>query len=110
MTPYAIIPLTHKVHVGIDVHMSRQDAEAILAGGGGLSATLMADDYWFDTPIKSLQLSWQVVGDCSLSAEFDDEVSRRSSTRTRAGSTSRTSISAATILAGALPALSPLTW
>lgn len=76
ITQSAIIPPSYRVHFGIDVHMSRQDAEAILAGGGGFSATLMGDDYWYDNALKIVPVTWQAAGDGSLSAEFDTDVPR----------------------------------
>jgi len=62
-----------QVHVGIDVYMSRQDADAILAQPGNAFSARMwgADpsfDDWLDAP---LTLTWEASWDGGISAEFD---------------------------------------
>jgi hypothetical protein len=62
-----------QIHVGIDVHMSRQDADNILAQAGNAFSARMwgADpsyDDWLDAP---LTLSWEASWDGGISAEFD---------------------------------------
>ncbi|HYO17576.1 MAG TPA: hypothetical protein VES02_02775 [Dermatophilaceae bacterium] len=65
----------YAVHIGIDVTMSRQDAEAILAPPGDeFLAKLYGDDYWYDNFLKYVPLTWSAAWDGGLSAEFDGVV------------------------------------
>jgi hypothetical protein len=62
-----------QIHVGIDVHMSKQDADAILAQPGNAFSARMwgADpsfDDWLDAP---LTLTWEASWEGGISAEFD---------------------------------------
>ncbi len=62
-----------QIHVGIDVYMSRQDADNILAQWGDAFSARMwgADpsyDDWLDAP---LTLTWEASWDGGISAEFD---------------------------------------
>jgi hypothetical protein len=62
-----------QVHVGIDVYMSRQDAEAILAANGSaFTAALMGDDPVYDNFLTWVDLTWEAASDVGLSAEFDE--------------------------------------
>jgi hypothetical protein len=64
----------YDVHVGIDVYMSRAEAQGIIdAPGDPFSVTLMGDDY-YDNALKNIPLTWVLAGDGSLSAEFDVRV------------------------------------
>jgi hypothetical protein len=64
-----------QVHVGIDVYMSRQDAEAILAApGSAFSAAMIGDDPIFDNFLTWVDLTWEAASDGGLSAEFDELV------------------------------------
>ena len=61
------------VHVGIDVYMSQQDAQAIIDGGGWFWVVVYGadpgnDQYLFPLPIKE---GWPAAGVTSLSAEFE---------------------------------------
>jgi hypothetical protein len=61
-----------QVHVGIDVYMSRQDAEAILAQpGSAFSAAMIGDDPSYDNYLTYVDLTWEVAWDGGISAEFD---------------------------------------
>jgi hypothetical protein len=61
-----------QVHVGIDVYMSRQDAEAILAqAGSAFSAAMIGDDPSYDNFLTYVNLTWEAAWDGGLSAEFD---------------------------------------
>ncbi len=65
----------YAVHIGIDVNMSRQDAEAILAPPGDeFLAKLYGDDTWFDNFLKYVPLTNSWAWDGGLSAEFDGVV------------------------------------
>ncbi len=62
-----------QVHVGIDVYMSRQDAERILAQtGSAFTAALMGDDPVYDNFLTWLDLTREFPSDVGLSAEFDE--------------------------------------
>jgi len=62
----------HRVHLGIDVYMSRQDAQAIIdRPGEEFSATLMGDDPAYDNALINVPVTWSAAGDGGLSAEFD---------------------------------------
>jgi len=60
------------VHVGIDVNMSRQDAQNIIdAPGQEFSATLYGEDSFFDDTLKAIPVTSSWAWDGGLSAEFD---------------------------------------
>jgi hypothetical protein len=60
------------VHVGIDVHMSQQDAENIInAPGQEFSAKIWADDPIWDNALKNIPVTWVAAGPEGLGAEFD---------------------------------------
>jgi len=60
------------VHVGIDVNMSRQDAQNIIdAPGQEFSATLYGEDTFFDDTLKAIPVTWSSAWEGGLSAEFD---------------------------------------
>ncbi|MBO3751831.1 hypothetical protein J5X84_37670 [Streptosporangiaceae bacterium NEAU-GS5] len=66
---------TINVHLGIDIHMSRNDAEAILnAPGDELRAKIIGDDPVFDNSLVSVPITWALPGDNGISAEFDINV------------------------------------
>jgi hypothetical protein len=66
-----------QVHVGIDVWMSAQDAEAILAQpGNAFSAALYGVDGTSRQLLQTLPLSAEFAGPSNLSAEFDMSVLR----------------------------------
>jgi hypothetical protein len=62
-----------QIHVGIDVHMSKQDADAILAQpGNAFSARMWGSDPTFDDWLDApLTLTWEASWDGGISAEFD---------------------------------------
>ncbi len=65
----------YAVHIGIDVYMSRQDAQDILEPPGDeVWAKLYGDDSWYDNFLKYVPLSWSAASDGGLSAEFDGVV------------------------------------
>jgi hypothetical protein len=70
-------PYSHsfKVHVGIDVTMSRQDAQNIIDGGGAITARMWGSDPVFDDNLIGVTRSWVSAWDGGLSAEFDRSVS-----------------------------------
>ncbi|WP_219471837.1 hypothetical protein [Nonomuraea rhizosphaerae] len=60
------------VHLGIDVHMSRADAQAIIDGPGEeFSAKIIGQDPAFDNSLVSVPVTWSSAWDGGLSAEFD---------------------------------------
>jgi len=60
------------VHLGIDIHMSQADAQAIInAPGEELSAKIWADDPVYDNGLFSVPVTWSAAGEIGLSAEFD---------------------------------------
>jgi hypothetical protein len=60
------------VHVGIDITMSRQDAQNIIdAPGQEFSATLYGEDTFYDDTLKAFPVTWSAAWDGGLSAEFD---------------------------------------
>jgi hypothetical protein len=60
------------VHIGIDVTMSRQDAQNIIdAPGQEFSATLYGEDPVFDDTLKAIPVTSSGAWDGGLSAEFD---------------------------------------
>jgi hypothetical protein len=63
------------VHVGIDVNMSRQDAQNIIDGGGTMTSRLWGSDPFQDDNLKGITRSWVAAGDGGLSAEFDRSIS-----------------------------------
>jgi hypothetical protein len=64
------------VHVGIDVTMSRQDAQNIIdAPGQEFSATLYGEDPVFDDTLKAIRVTSSWAWDGGLSAEFDTPAS-----------------------------------
>jgi hypothetical protein len=66
-----------QVHVGIDVWMSAQEAQAIIAQpGNAFSATLLGDDGASKQYLQTLPLSWEGAGASNISAEFDMAVQR----------------------------------
>jgi hypothetical protein len=67
----------YSIHVGIDVHMSQQEAQAIIDANGGapFGALIMADDEGYDTTsMFEVPATWVVAGEGGLSAEFDLQV------------------------------------
>jgi len=63
------------VHIGIDVTMSRQDAQNIIdAPGQEFSATLYGEDPLFDDTLKTIRLTSSWAWEGGLSAEFDSVV------------------------------------
>ncbi|WP_336215432.1 hypothetical protein [Nonomuraea sp. LPB2021202275-12-8] len=59
-------------HLGIDIHMSRADAQAIIdAPGEELSAKVIGADPAFNNSLVSVPVTWSAAGDAGLSAEFD---------------------------------------
>jgi hypothetical protein len=66
-------PITHyvKVHVGIDVKMTQQDAQNIIDGGGQITARMWGSDSIFDDNLKGVTLSWVSAWEGGLSAEFN---------------------------------------
>lgn len=73
-------PYTHhyKVHVGIDVNMSRSDALNIIAGGGTMTARMWGADVFHEDNLIGVTRSWMEAGDeenGGLGAEFDRSVS-----------------------------------
>ena len=68
-----------KVHLGIDVSMSRQDAQNILDHQGEeFSARLYGDDGWWsdDDDLGAVPVTWSAAGDGGLSAELDSVAPR----------------------------------
>jgi hypothetical protein len=60
------------VHLGIDVTMSRQDAQAIIdSPGEEFSAKVYGDDPVWDNAQVSVPVSWSSAWDGGLSAEMD---------------------------------------
>jgi hypothetical protein len=68
----------YKIHIGIDVHMSQEDAQAILdAPGDPFRARLMGSDPLFDDELFTLRLTGQgASAESGLSADFDYVASR----------------------------------
>jgi hypothetical protein len=68
----------YSVHVGIDVHMSRYDAQLLInaTNGSPLIAYLMGDDGQGPLNPKLFRIpqTWTAAGDGGLSAEFDARV------------------------------------
>jgi hypothetical protein len=63
------------VHIGIDIYMSRADAQAIIdAYGEEFSAKVIADDPVYDNALFNMPVTWSAAGDHGLSAEFDLDV------------------------------------
>lgn len=66
-----------QVHVGVDVWMSAQDAQALQAQpGNALSAALYGDDGSTKQFLQALTITYEAAGSSSLSAEFDMAVQR----------------------------------
>lgn len=64
----------YAVHVGIDVKMSQQDAQAIIdQNGDPFDSWAMGAD-WFDNAEFRIPLTWVRAGANGLSAEFDINV------------------------------------
>ena len=60
------------VHIGIDVTMSRQDAQSIIdSPGEEFSAKVIADDPVYDNFLFWVPVTWSAAWDGGLSAEFD---------------------------------------
>ncbi|SDJ06301.1 hypothetical protein [Nonomuraea jiangxiensis] len=60
------------VHLGIDVAMSRADAQAIIDHPGEeFSAKIFGDDPVYDNGLVSVPVTWSAAWDGGLSAEFD---------------------------------------
>ncbi|MEV4021017.1 hypothetical protein AB0J35_62140 [Nonomuraea angiospora] len=60
------------VHLGIDVAMSREEAQAIIDHPGEeFSAKVIGEDPAFDNSLVSVPVTWSAAGDNGLSAEFD---------------------------------------
>ena len=72
---FSITPMENNdyaVHLGIDVHMSRQDAQNIIdAPGEEFSAKVFGDDWNWDNALFNVPVTWSAAGDSGLSAEFD---------------------------------------
>jgi hypothetical protein len=61
-----------QVHVGIDVYMSRADAEALIAQpGNALSAAMYGDDGSTEQFLFDLTPTFESAGDTGIGAEFD---------------------------------------
>jgi hypothetical protein len=69
-------PYSHffKVHVGIDVNMSQQDAQNIIDGGGSITARMYGSDSIFDDNLQGVTRSWWSAWEGGLSAEFDRSI------------------------------------
>ena len=66
-----------QVHVGIDVWMSAQDAEALSAQpGNAFTAALYGDDGANKQFLQALSLTYEAAGPSNFSAEFDMSVPR----------------------------------
>jgi len=65
---------SYKIHVGIDVNMSRADAQNIIDGGGTITARMYGSDSFFDDNLIGVTRSWVSAWDGGLSAEFDRSV------------------------------------
>lgn len=62
----------YKVDVGIDVFMSRADAQAIIdQEGDAFRGYLIGDDTWADNSVGNIPLTWEAAGDGGIGAEFD---------------------------------------
>lgn len=60
------------VHIGIDVAMSREEAQAIIDHPGDeWSAKVIGEDPAFNNSLVSVPVTWSLAGDAGLSAEFD---------------------------------------
>ncbi|GAA0970748.1 hypothetical protein GCM10009555_020160 [Acrocarpospora macrocephala] len=60
------------VHLGIDVAMSRADAQAIIDHPGEeFSAKIIGDDPVYDNSLVSVPVTWSAAWEGGLSAEFD---------------------------------------
>ncbi|MFF4618866.1 hypothetical protein [Nonomuraea jabiensis] len=60
------------VHLGIDVAMSREEAQTIIDHPGDeFSAKVIGEDPAFDNSLVSVPVTWSAAGDNGLSAEFD---------------------------------------
>jgi hypothetical protein len=60
------------VHLGIDVAMSREEAQAIIDHPGEeFSAKIIGQDPAFDNSLVSVPVTWSSAWDGGLSAEFD---------------------------------------
>ncbi|MGI5291249.1 hypothetical protein ACQEVF_49185 [Nonomuraea polychroma] len=60
------------VHLGIDVAMSREEAQAIIDHSGEeFSAKIIGQDPAFDNSLASVPVTWSSAWDGGLSAEFD---------------------------------------
>lgn len=64
----------YAVHTGIDVKMSRADAEAIIAQPGNPFDDWAMGADWFDNAEFNIPLTWVRATDNGLSAEFDINV------------------------------------
>ncbi len=65
----------YDVHVGIDIKMSRADAQAIIdQDSDPADAWAMGDDPWFDNAEFRIPLTWAAAGDEGFGAEFDIRV------------------------------------
>jgi hypothetical protein len=64
----------YAVHIGIDVYMNQEQANDILARGGGFSAKVMGDDPSYDDLLFHLDVLSQGVAPHGLSAEFHTTV------------------------------------
>jgi hypothetical protein len=68
----------YKVHLGIDVDMSRADAQTFIDHPGEeFSAKLYGDDPVWDNALKNVPVTWSAAWDGGLSAEFDVVLDRR---------------------------------
>jgi hypothetical protein len=65
----------YNVHVGIDLNMNPQQAQDILARGGGFYAKAVGDDPSYDNFLFYLNRTTQTVTSEGLSADFDVTVS-----------------------------------
>jgi hypothetical protein len=62
----------YAVHLGIDVYMSRQDAQSFIDNPGEeFSAKMYGDDPHWDNFLFYLPVTWSAAWDGGLSAEFD---------------------------------------
>jgi len=66
---------SYKIHIGIDINMSRQDAQNIIDGGSAPTARMYGSDTFFDDNLIGVTRSWVSAWDGGLSAEFDRSVS-----------------------------------
>jgi len=63
--------IDYEIYIGIDIYMSRQDAEAIISPPGEeFSATVMGQDTLWDNALFTVPVKGSWASDSGLSAEF----------------------------------------